>query len=134
MANKQATVADLQARLAQLEGVLRSLGVSAPAEPEETMDPRERADYVERGSDRHAALLGIRKADNEDELVIDGWTLEDFTAYGPTVTQDFLRLVLRQKVNELTSKMPEIQSKDPLAPNFRPVMWTPKRRLSEITE
>ena len=63
--------------------------------------PDVQADYIEFGSDQHASHIGLRKAKDTDTLELDGWTLEDFTIYGPTVSDDFLALKLSQKVSEL---------------------------------
>ena len=82
-------------------------------------------DYVEHGSDRHAGLLGLRKAEKDDEPQLDGWALEDMTMWGPTATDKFLMLMLRQKVNELKSKPPKMQSEDPFAPAYAPPIWRP---------
>lgn len=82
-------------------------------------------DYVEHGADRHAGLLGLRKAGKDDEPQLDGWALVDITMYGPNATDKFLVQVLRQKVNELTSKPPKMQSMDPFAPHYAPPIWQP---------
>ena len=82
-------------------------------------------DYVEHGSDRHAGLLGLRKAEKDDEPQLDGWALTDLTMWGPTATDKFLMQMLRQKVNELTSKPPVMQSKDPFLPHYAQPIWRP---------
>ena len=125
------TVADLQREIAVLKADLARL----TGRPASRAEPEEQADYVEHGSDEHAALLGLRKATEEDgEFVIDGWALEDITTYPPSVTPEFLKRVLRQKVNELTTKMPVTQSVDPRKPHFAPVMWKPGQPFRQITE
>jgi len=101
----------------------------------------ERADYIEHGSDRHAAWLGLRKATPEEQkskeqkdedgkgqvaLVVDGWTLQDITAFGVTADKDFLLAVLRQKVSQLTSPVPSYQTIDKNAPDYAPPMWRPQ--------
>ena len=91
-------------------------------------------DYVPHGSDKHAGMLGLKKASEADKPQLDGWALEDIVSYGPNVSPDFLEAMLRGKVNELTMKMPVMQSRDPLAPHFAPVMWRPPMSLSQITE
>lgn len=129
---RQPSVGELQQQIAALQAQVAAL-LGRPIAP--VQDPRDRADYVEHGSDDHAALLGLRKATDEDgKLVIDGWTLEDITQYGPAASDEFLMRVLRQKINELTMEIPTYQSVDPRAPNFRPTMWTPGTRLADITE
>ena len=117
------TVARLQREMGQLTG-----GYTPPSEPEV------QADFVPHGSDRHAGMLGLRKATEDDKPQLDGWALEDIVSYGPTVSPEFLEQLLRQKVNELLMKIPKTQSSDPLAPNFAPVMWRPPMSLSQITE
>jgi hypothetical protein len=82
-------------------------------------------DYVKPGSDQHAALLGLRKADEDDALVCEGWTLADLTTWGPNATEMFLRNILRSKVSELTSPPPTVQSADPMKPGYAPPMWQP---------
>jgi len=69
------------------------------------------ADYIEHGSDEHAALLGLVK----DEK--GGWQLEDVTQYGPNATEKFLAQVLRQKISELEHP--------PTVPDGSPPMWVP---------
>jgi len=90
---------------------------------------KQKLDYVERGSDRHAMVLGLVK-DPGSEF---GWKLADPTAYGPTATEVYLREVLRQKVSDLNTAMPTIQSEDPLSPGFAPPMWRPVGEEDEAT-
>ena len=78
-------------------------------------------DYVERGSERHAAILGL-VADPDSPLK---WKLADPTLGGPNATENYLREILRQKINDLTSPMPEVQSDDPWEPGYAPPMWLP---------
>jgi hypothetical protein len=73
---------------------------------------------VKHGSDEHAALLGLKKADKDDGLQIDGWTLVDVTAFGPQATENYIREVLRQKVSELKAGPPEV-------PPNAPEIWWP---------
>lgn len=82
-------------------------------------------DYIAHGSDGHAAFLGLVKAEEDDEPQRDGWTLADITLWGPSVTAEYLKRILAQKVSELTTLPPEVQSDDPLAPNYAPTMWVP---------
>lgn len=126
-----ATQNELQKRIEQLEQQLARL-TGRPVPPSD--DPRDRPDYVEHGSDRHAAMLGLRRAEDGEKFQMDGWTIEDITQYGPAASDDFLNRVLVQKVNELTAKMPETQSRDPREPNFAPVMFDGRRPFSQITE
>ncbi|GAG10030.1 unnamed protein product, partial [marine sediment metagenome] len=96
--------------------------------------PEKQADYIAHGSDKHAGMLGLRKAKEDDRPQTDGWALEDIVSYGPTVSPEFLEQLLRQKVNELEMKIPKTQSRDPLAPHFAPVVWHPPMSLAQITE
>jgi hypothetical protein len=84
-----------------------------------------RPDYVEPGSARHAALLGLREATDDDEIQYDGWALQDVNLLGIAATDRAIREVLRQKVTSLTSKTPVIQSDDPTAPGYAPPIWMP---------
>ena len=85
-----------------------------------------RPDYVEHGSDRHAALLGLRKAKKGDKPQLEGWTLFDLTAFGPAARPEYIAEVLRQKVSTFTAgPAPKLQSKDPLKPNYAPPLWMP---------
>lgn len=92
-------------------------------------------DYIEHGSDEHAAFLGLRKAikDDQAELIIEGWTLVDVSPYGvlgwPLATK---RELLAQKVSELLTLPPEMQSEDPQAENFAPTMWRPHEPGDEV--
>lgn len=129
---KQLTMAEMQAELAWLREQL-----AARPGPTVRHDPAVQADYVERGSDEHAAMLGLRKSTDEDgEYVIDGWTLEDITNFPPSVTPEYLKRMLRQKHNELTSEPPVIQSVDPRKPHYAPTMWDPGtgRPFRQMTE
>ena len=118
-----AKVAELQRELGQLTG-----SYTPPEEPEV------QADHVEHGSDNHAALLGLKKAQDYDKPKLDDWALEDIVSWGPTTTQEFLENTLRGKVNELSTPFLTMQSKDPLAPHFAPAMWRPGKRFAQITE
>ena len=117
------TIAKLQREVNQLTGS----SVSSD-------EPEVQTDYVERGSDRHAGMLGLKKAVESDNPQIDGWALEDIVSYGPTVSPQFLDGMLRGKVNELSMKIPATQSSDPLAAFFAPTLWQPGHRLAQITE
>ena len=123
MEQLQDTVARLQRELGQLTGAYVA-----------SVEPEEQVDYVEHGSDRHAGMLGLKKAAEDDKPQIDGWALEDIVSYGPTVSPEFLEQLLRQKVNELSMKIPETQSSDPLGAHFAQTIWQPGQRLSQITE
>lgn len=88
-----------------------------------------RADYVEHGSPRHAEMLGLKKAVKDDALQLEGWTLEDLTAWGPQAMANdmaYLREILRGKVSTLKSGPPSTpQSDDPLGANYAPPLEDP---------
>lgn len=83
-------------------------------------------DYVAYGSDRHAAQLGLKEAEEDDEPVLDGWALADATLWGPQATENFLKVKLHQLVGELNASVVEMQDKDPSKPNYAPPMWVPR--------
>ena len=88
--------------------------------------PAGNVDYVQHGTEQHALLIGLRKAEDGEELVVDGWTLADRTAWGPQATESYIKEVLRQKVAEVRAgKPPASQSDDPLEPNYAPPIWKP---------
>ena len=120
----------LQDQVAQLQREVNQL-TGSPVSPDE---PEIQTDYVERGSDRHAAMLGLKKAEDFDKPQLNDWALEDIVSHGPTVNSEYLEQVLRQKVSELSTIIPITQSVDSLAPNFAPTLWQPGHRLAQITE
>ncbi len=88
--------------------------------------------YIEFGSSRHAALLGLIKTTKEEaeERKIGGfrifkWKIEDITKYGSGATDRFLEEVLKQKVNELTSPPIPVQSDSVWKPNYAEPLWLP---------
>lgn len=129
---KEPTMAEVQAELAWLRAELE-----ARRGPTVRHDPTVQTDRIERGSDEHAAMLGLRESTDEDgEYVVDGWTLEDITNFPPTVTPEYLKRMLRQKYNELTMEPPVVQSVDPRKPHYAPTMWDPGtgRQFRQMTE
>lgn len=129
MANKS-EMEQLQDQIAKLQREVNQLtGNHTPPD-----EPETQTDYVERGSDRHAGMLGLKKAVESDNPQIDGWALEDIVSYGPTAALEFLKAMLQGKVNELSMKIPPTQSSDPLVPFFAPTLWQPGQRLAQITE
>jgi hypothetical protein len=116
--------------IARLKEILKAQGIQV--EPP-SIEPSDRMDYVEYGSDRHADLLGLRKATEDDKLVKDGWTLADMTMFGPQATDDYMREVLRQKISELTTAPPAPQSADMRKPGFAPPMWRPSPMEAEVS-
>ena len=88
-----------------------------------------RSDFVAHGSERHAQLLRLRKATKEDDesLIFEGWTLQDFTEYGPNATDKYLKAILMQRVRELNAK--------PTVPTNAPEMFDPESfRLQSTTQ
>lgn len=128
---KQPDIEGLQQQIAQLQRELWRLTGRYVGPVEEK--PAQ-TDYVAHGSDEHAALLGLKKAGEDDKFAVDGWTFEDVTAFGANARPDYIEQVLRQKVSSLRAPMPEPQSKDPKAPHFAPLMWKPGRPFSQLTE
>ncbi len=88
--------------------------------------PAGNLDYVKHGSDQHASLLGLKKAEEGDAPTFEGWALADITLWGPAATDTFLLNILKGKVSELKSETPKMQSDDPLAPNYAPPLWEPQ--------
>lgn len=68
-------------------------------------------DYVEQGSDEHAATLGLRKWREGDspELKVNGWTFTDVTAFGPLAQTHYIRASLEQRVAELAPVVIEVR-------------------------
>lgn len=131
MAN-QPTMAEMERQIAELREQLAALSGRTVRH-----DPTVQADYVARGSDEHAAMLGLRKATEIDgEFVIEGWALDDITNFPPTATPEWLKRTLQQKVNELISPVPVMQSSDPRKPGYAPTMWDPGtgRPFRQMTE
>jgi hypothetical protein len=126
------TEQEQQTRIEQLERVVedlrRRLGLDREERKawHESDDPRERPDYVEHGSDEHAAVLGLQKAEEDyrDGPKLNGWRLIDPWMFGHD--RRYQRYVLAQKVNELSTPFPELQSVSRRDPFFAPTMWMPE--------
>jgi len=123
-------IEQLEQKIAQLSGMLQARGMFPPALPR---TDKERADYVEWGSERHMALLGLVKADPGDEAdyithTANGETfrLEDevtpFMSYADP--GKIAKLVLRQKVSEFQAGAPKV-------PAGAPSLWTPEPKADE---
>jgi len=122
---------ELEQRLADLERLVAQAGIVAPR-PEWTRDVTSRPDYVEFGSERHMALLGLVEVEDPDAAKEEGYIvhrsprtgrifrLEDqvtaFMNY-PDPAQ-VARLVLTQKVNVLEAGKPPV-------PENAPPLWNP---------
>ena len=86
---------------------------------------KEDRDYLEHGSARHAATLGLVKAKSGEGY--KGWEMEDVTMYGPSANDKFLLQVLMQKVNELKNAPKFPQDKDRGKANYAQSMWKPSK-------
>jgi len=83
-------------------------------------------DFIEHGSDEHAAWLSLKRAEKGDKPQYKGWTL-DGEPYGVIGWTDDQKLAfLKQKVSSLTTLPPEVQSEDPQADFYAPTMWSPR--------
>lgn len=75
-------------------------------------------DYVEPGSDEHAAALGLRKWRENDapELKIDGWTFADITELvrysASAMSMQIARGILEQRVAELKPTVIEVRESE----------------------
>ena len=123
-------IEQLEQKIAQLTGMLQARGMFPPAM---ARTDKERADYVEWGSERHMALLGLVKAEPGDEAdyithAANGETfrLEDevtpFMSFADP--GKIAKLVLRQKVSEFQAGAPKV-------PAGAPSLWTPEPNADE---
>jgi len=83
-------------------------------------------DYVPRGSDLHAKMLGLRKSLEGDPIVYEGYTFEDITQFGPAAQEWFIRQSLGQRVREFQGDVLAPQSEDRFASNYAPPMFDPE--------
>lgn len=124
------TNAELQAELDGLKAMLRRAGLLREQRP------ATQADYVEFGSAKHAALLGLVEVTDQDQAQKDGytvytarsgrkWRLDDEIAalrhYPGVQPKDAILVVLRQKVNEIESGPPKVPPDAP--PMFNPAAY-----------
>lgn len=130
-----ATAKQMQAQIDRLQAQVAAL-LGMRGQPVLELEPAERPDYIEHGSEEHATFLGLivvpedeigeAKADQYvlytsrekgktyrllDEITI----LRHYPSIDPTKAA---RVVLRQKVGELESGAPEV-------PENAPQMWQP---------
>jgi len=124
-------VAELQGRIEGLEQ--RLSGNSEPEIIREPDDPKDRADYVERGSERHAGMLGLRKAEKGDELQVNGWAFQDGMQFDFGFDPAYHREILRQRASDLTAPVPTMQSDDPRKPHYAQKMWVAPKRTERIS-
>ena len=113
----------LEDRVKYLEAELARLTGKMPRA--ENIPPEERPDFIPHGSERHAAFLGLRKAEKGEELQHEGYALRDLTLFGVGVRPMFLKSILQQKVSQLLAEFPQTQSDSPMLPHFAPPMWVP---------
>jgi hypothetical protein len=127
----------LEKRVAVLEELLRRWGVPMPAE--EIDDPTQRPDYIEPGSDRHLAFLGLERVekDSPEEMMFE--TLEGSSGQlyrlidpvGPFVgyadPKQAARLALFQKVQSFESGEATVHDKAPR-------MWVPEDVKPELAK
>lgn len=136
----QPTIEELQSQIHQLTALLVQQGLQVPGVLSPVSDdPTERADYIEFGSPRHAALLGIIPLETADEAgereIYESYTtgkkycLEDEPAAlsrSPgRPMKDAILSELRQKVNQFESGPPTI-------PPGAPPLWSP-HPLPDVT-
>jgi len=70
-------------------------------------------------------MLGLRKAEEGDTRVCQGWALVDVTLFGTNPSSEYLDTVLRQRVSVLTTPPELPQDTDPGEPNYRQPIWQP---------
>ena len=125
-----ATNKDLEDRVRQLEALLERAGLVAKPRSDK---PEDRPDYIEWGSKKHAAFLGLVLLEDGQEPLLgqrhilkgkDGqlYCLEDelgsMRFYPGLSLDEVVPVVLRQKINVFESDIPPI-------PDNAPSMWTP---------
>ena len=98
------------------------------------MAKRKQSGGIGHGSEAHAALLGLRKATDDDKIQHEGWAFGDLTQFGFNFRDEAVLDVLRQRVSELTTQPPVPQDKNPNAPNYLQPMWTPELGAREMRE
>lgn len=114
-------MAQVKSLMAQMAQHLSAQGLLTPEPVRDEVPLEEKPWYVKQGSERHAHLLDLVRDDSSDK----GWKLSDPTVWGPMANSEFLTLILDQKINELTSSAPQMQSVSPLSPNFAIPLWVP---------
>lgn len=114
----------LEEQLAALQQTLAAHGIGLPSAS--VASDKDRADYIEHGSEKHMALLGLVYVEKSDEIPYithesggKVYRLEDeVTAYMHYADPPKIaRLVLGQKVRELETK--------PKPPQNAPPLWMP---------
>ena len=131
MTDKSQTLDDVYALVATLQAELKALKAKITPEQRSIEDEPPQTDFVALGSDQHAAMLGLRKATEEDGAFnYEGWAFEDL-AYrcGFNALPEIIMVKLRNEVNLLRSEPPVPQSKDRNAPHWAPRMWEPSEAV-----
>jgi len=126
-----ATSKELEQRVQQLEALLERAGLAVKPRSDK---PEDRPDYIEWGSKKHAAFLGLVLLEDGQEPpigqrhILPGkdkqlYCLEDELGamrFYPNLSLDeVVPVVLRQKINVFESDIPPI-------PDNAPTMWTPE--------
>ena len=122
-------------RIADLEELLRRLGVPTPSASSD--DPTDRPDYMEPGSDEHLAFLGLDRVEKDSPDAVNFDTREgaNGTLYrlidpvGPYVgyadPSQAARIALLQKVAVFESGRPPVHDK-------AYPMWVPEDKKPEL--
>ena len=100
---------------------------------------RKNPNFIEPGSERHMAIVGLRLSDEHDTITVEGekgkYAHADLTKWGPNVRDEFLRRVLVQKVAGFeTGFGPAPQSEDPFADNYAPPLWSPENDMASSSK
>lgn len=140
MATVKQSVEELEARLAQTEGLLarmesllRSAGMPLPSQVSD--DPTDRPDYIEHGSDEHLAFLGLERVEEGvDELMFETYRGQTglyalVDPFGPYVgyadPKQAASMALRSKVMAFEAGKPPVHAR-------APEMWYPKDEMPEL--
>jgi hypothetical protein len=98
-----ATQKDLEQRVAQLERRLAAQGIDPQASAGDVVPPEQRRDYIEFGSDKHMAFLGLARVEDAEEA-----RRNLYTVYTSPETGDAYRLV---------DEMQAVQAMRPMDPD-----------------
>jgi hypothetical protein len=130
-------IAELEKTLRQTQELLRRGGMPLPAEV--SGDPTERPDYIEPGSERHLAFLGLARVPKDSLDAINFETREGANGdvyrlvdpVGPYVgyadPKQAARIALLQKVAGFEGGAPPVHDK-------APQMWVPPDQKPELAK
>lgn len=95
-----------------------------------SVGPAGNPDYVPFGSEAHASLLLLQKAEQGDVIRLADnqgreWTLADLTNFPPGTTEQYLRAILGQRVRVLSGT--------PSVPPGSPPLWMPDNEARGVT-